>query len=113
MSIQTVTARFQVSEVKHLQSLTHIEHEPVEKDGIMHTHREQVFDDNGHPVLSTYGVEVSMYPVYTPDPKSENYIFANTTPTGSMMMKVVNPALLDWFYPGMTLDIQMTVHKPQ
>lgn len=113
MSNNTVIARFSVNEVKHLKSVAYQETQYTDEGGMERVVREPVLGENGRPVLQTHAIEVSCFPVFTPDPKSDNYAFAVSTPSGRLDMTIRNPAVFDWFIPGTYLDVEMKLHKPE
>lgn len=43
------------------------------------------------------GQQVSMSPVYSSDPATENYSWSQATPSGQIQMHISNPAALEQF----------------
>lgn len=56
-------------------------------------------------VLDEY---VSMAPVYSDDPNSENKKFTDATPAGTFAMRVTNPETASFFEPGQEYYLDIT-----
>lgn len=54
------------------------------------------------------GYRVSMSPVYSSDPTSENARFYSATPWGEIILGTVNPQAAEQFTPGMEFYVDFT-----
>jgi hypothetical protein len=59
-----------------------------------------------------WGTEVSMFPVYSEDPNSENKKFWDATPCGSLVMSIKNEAAGEYFERDKEYYIDFTAVEP-